>query len=200
MQKIYFTISILILCSCGDKKESSTSQDFIQNDSLKTTLKENTNDEKKSTLVEDKNLDDLGFELMYSETLNDLKLGLSKTQVEKILGIPEEISLNEIWEADGEYHQTYIYKKIGIELDMIGDNDESKKVNMITANKPCNFKTSKNISIGSKITELKTAYEKYYNKDSSDKETFVAGSIYGGVIFTLKNNVVESIFIGAGAE
>ena len=92
------------------------------------------------------------------------------------------------------------YKKLGIELDMIGDNDESKKVNMITVKKPCDYKTNKNIYIGSKISELKAAYGKYYNKEFSDKETFVAGSIYGGVIFTLKNNVVESIFIGAGAE
>ena len=200
MKKLLFTISILILFSCGDKKESSLSTETIKNDTLKTSSKENTIEEKNITLIEEKTLDDLGFELMYTETLNDLKLGLTKIQVEKILGKPEEASLNEVWEADGEYHQTFFYKKLGIELDMIGDNDESKKVNMITINKPCDFKTSKNIYIGSKISELRTAYAQYYNKDFSDKETFVAGSIYGGVIFTLKNNIVESIFIGAGAE
>lgn len=152
------------------------------------------------TTVEEKNLEDLGFTLMYSESLNELKLGLTKVQVETILGFPDEVSLNEIWGADGEYHQTYMYKELGIELDMIGYHDESKKVNMITIHKPCNFKTSKNIHIGSKLSDLRKAYGQYYNKDFSDNETFVAGSIYGGVIFTLKNNVVESIFIGAGAE
>ncbi len=200
MKKIFFSISVLILCSCGDKKESSLSTETIKNDSLKTSSKENTIEEKNKTLVEEKSLDDLGFELMYSETLNDLKLGLTKIQVGKILGEPEEVSLNEVWEADGEYHQTYFYKKLGIELDMVGDNDESKKVNMITINRPCDFKTSRKIRIGSKISELRNEYGQYYNKDFSDKETFVAGSIYGGVIFTLKNNIVESIFIGAGAE
>lgn len=192
MKKIFFSILVLILCSCDNKKESSLSTETIKYDSLKTSSKEN--------FIEEKTLDDLGFELMYSETLNDLKLGLTKIQVENILGEPEEVSLNEVWEADGEYHQTYFYKKLGIELDMIGDNEESKKVNMITINKPCDFKTSRNIYIGSKISELRNAYGQYYNKVFSDKETFVAGSIYSGVIFTLKNNIVESIFIGAGTE
>ena len=80
MKKIFFSISVLILCSCGDKKESSLSTETIKNDSLKTSSKENTIEEKNKTLVEEKSLDDLGFELMYSETLNDLKLGLTKIQ------------------------------------------------------------------------------------------------------------------------
>lgn len=200
MNKLFFTFSILIFCSCADNKESSNSSEIIQNDSFETISTENFNTEETITKEEEKHLNDLGFDLMYSENLNDLKLGLTKFKVEKILGTPSDMSSNEIWGADGEYHQTYNYKELGIELDMIGDNDESKKVNMITINKPCNYKTSRNIHIGSNVSDLKIAYRQYYNKDYSDNETFVAGSIYGGVIFTLKNDVVESIFIGAGAE
>ena len=37
-------------------------------------------------------------------------------------------------------------------------------------------------------------------EDSVPKETFVAGSLYGGLIFNFKNNRVTEIFLGASAE
>jgi hypothetical protein len=120
---------------------------------------------------------------MENETLNQLKLGLELNQVENILGSASDIGTNELWEADGAYHQRFIYKNLGIELDLIGDEKNDKVINTITINQPYDFKTSNNISIGSSYNEVEKFYKKYYNKDFSDKDTFVAVSIYGGVIF-----------------
>lgn len=120
---------------------------------------------------------------MENETLNQLKLGLELNQVENILGSTSDIGTNELWEADGAYHQRFIYKNLGIELDLIGDKKNDKVINTITINQPYDFKTSNNISIGSSYNEVEKFYKKYYNKDFSDKDTFVAVSIYGGVIF-----------------
>ena len=45
------------------------------------------------------------------------------------------------------------------------------------------------------------AYAAEINREESDlPETVVVGSIYGGVVFTMKNGKVVSIFIGAAAE
>lgn len=201
------TLAFLIVISCENKKNMNLETKSESNDSLKkVTSKDSFNssnfkiNEKIKESDKDIDFEELGFALMEQETLNDLKLGLNKKQVEEKIGVASEFSENEIWDADGEYHQTYFYKNLGIELDMIGDNLDTKKVNMITIYKPCKFKTSSGIAIGSKLSELEGEYGKYYNKEFSDKENFVAGSIYGGVIFTLKNNEVESIFIGVSAE
>jgi hypothetical protein len=65
---------------------------------------------------------------------------------------------------------------------------------------PFDYKTSKGISIGSNYQEVEKAYKDYVNAEFSNKESIVAGSIYGGVIFSFKNGKVTSIFIGASAE
>ncbi len=197
MKNIFLIMITLIFISCNNVNEKSTS-DSLLIDSSQAKIEDSLRNKKEP--LKDLNLDDLGFELMEKESLNELRIGLTKIQIEKILGMAPEISTNELWEADGQYHQTYFYKDLGIELDMIGDDEKLKKVNMITIVFPCNYKTSKNISIGSKLIDVQNAYNQYFNKEFSDNETFVAGSIYGGVIFNLKNDTVTSIFIGAAAE
>jgi hypothetical protein len=45
------------------------------------------------------------------------------------------------------------------------------------------------------------AYIREYQKEESETgKTFVAGSIYGGVIFGFKKGKVTQIFIGSAAE
>lgn len=202
----FIVLTFLILISCNNRKNKhlqkiTSSNNELEvtpsNDSLLSNLK---NDESNKEMNNEPDFEELGYELMESETIKDLKLDLDIKQVEESIGVASELSKNEVWSADAEYHQTYFYENLGIELNMVGDKMESKKVNMISIHAPCKFKTSKGIAIGSTLTDLEREYGKYYNKDFSSDETFVAGSIYGGVIFTLKNNLVESIFIGAKAE
>ena len=142
----------------------------------------------------------LGFELMKRESLGKLKLGLTSLDFTGILGAPDNKSPNELWGADAEYHQTYLYTKLGIELDIIGEKEADKKINMITISNPCNYKTSRGISIGSDYREVEQAYKEVLNSKFSNAEQIVAGSIYGGVIFSFENGKVKAIFIGASAE
>jgi hypothetical protein len=116
------------------------------------------------------------------------------------LGKPEKKSALKLWGADGEYHQDYIYKSKGIEIDFIGKKESSKSINMITISKPCALATSNNIRIGSMKEDVERAYDGLINPEFSNSETIVVGSIFGGLVFILKNNKVESIFIGASAE
>ncbi len=140
------------------------------------------------------------FELIKNETINELRLGLSKNQVIKILGNPAKLSKKQISQVDGAYHQTYYYTHLGIELGMVDDNEEEQIVDMIFIQKPCKFKTSRNIAIGSSYSEVEQAYADYYVKEYSSPEEILAGSIYGGVIFKFEKGKVISIFVGAAAE
>lgn len=72
---------------------------------------------------------------------------------------------------------------------------------MITAGARCKLATTRGIKIGSTEAEVRKAYQDVENKEESEAgKSFVAGSIYGGVIFTLEKGRVVEIFMGAAAE
>ena len=79
-----------------------------------------------------------------------------------------------------------------------------KTVSSISIQSPCNLKTKHGIRIWSTEEEVIKAYGKYQDEDAllftKLGDRFLAGSIYGGMIFRFKNGRVKSIFLGAAAE
>jgi hypothetical protein len=145
------------------------------------------------------NYAELGNALM-KERVGDLSLGIDDNAVLKKLGEPDKKSAAQIWGADGMEHQRWHYQSKGIELGMIR-NGSKQVVDRISLEIPCDFKTQRGIQIGSKVAEVQLAYKNELNPSSSRPEsTIVAGTIYGGIIFGIKDGVVNSIFIGAAAE
>lgn len=143
---------------------------------------------------------EIGSAIMQSERIGELHYGLGLKKMIDLLGQPEEKSEPELWGADGEYHQTYQYPEKGIELDLIGKKETDQKINMITVHAPCEYKTQKGIGIGSSIDEVTNAYKDKIDPQASDNEMIVVGSVFGGLLFDMENNKVESIFIGASSE
>jgi hypothetical protein len=144
----------------------------------------------------------LGIALMDSESLGQLKLGLSASDAASFLSETPVQGKVELWGADGLYHQEWIYPKQGITL---GFSSEDKKtpgtIWSITVVHPCALKTKRGIRIGSSEAETLAAYQAEYNKeDSAPGESLVAGSIYGGLCFLIEGHRVSRIFIGAAAE
>ncbi len=154
----------------------------------------------KDTIQTNKDFFNLGIKLIANESINDLKLGLTKDEIIKILGKPDFSSDSEYWEADALFHQIFKYTNQGVEIDFSGENDDNKKTTSITIFSPCKFKTCKNIGIGISRKAVIDSYKDYINPEFSDSTTLVAGSIYAGVIFKMENIKVKSIFIGAAAE
>ena len=71
----------------------------------------------------------------------------------------------------------------------------------MTAAGACQLATARGIKIGSTEAAVKKAYAKERDKEQTKAgESFTAGSIYDGVIFTFKDGKVSQIFIGAAAE
>lgn len=143
---------------------------------------------------------DSGFELMRTESLGELKLELGTTKIKQLFGKPEVKTKSEIWEVDGEYRQDWKYTTKGIELTLKGEFDSTRIVEMITIKKPCELRTKKLIGIGSEYEKVQSAYKDKIDKSTSNTETLVVGSIYGGLIFNFEDKKVKSIFIGASAE
>lgn len=137
------------------------------------------------------------------ESFGDTKLGQPYLETLKALGDPGTKSKAEEWGADGLMHEDWTWKDKGLVLNMSSDKNNvsgTMAVFSIKASAPCHFKTKAGIGIGSSTAEVEEAYRKDINSEESSKEQITVGSVYGGIIFTLKNGKVETIFLGAAAE
>ena len=142
------------------------------------------------------------FDLLYSEGFGDLKIGLSETEVVQILGEPESKGEQQFWGADGLYHQKWNYPQQGITLDMAAETEEgSAMISSIRVQAPSQLTTERGVGIGDSSAKVKQAYAAEEDEAAPiSSDFFVAGSVYGGLIFEFENNRVKEMFLGAVAE
>lgn len=136
------------------------------------------------------------------ETVGGLALEAPAASVLKKFGDPPVIGDNVLMEATGEWVQEWSWPKLGLEINM-GSTAKNgpKTVWSITAGKGSDLVTKRGIKIGSTMEEVRKAYGDVEDKESpASKDSFVAGSVYGGLIFTLNKGKVTQIFLGAAAE
>lgn len=196
-KQILFLISIGILCcSCNSPSADETTGADSLTAITPATSGQIAVEESVDSVV--KNDDEIGFELLKSESIGDLKIGLSALKTKELIGEPLERSKAEKWEADGEVHQNCLYTKEGITLEMIGEGEQI--INSISIIAPCKFKTKKHIGIGSAKEEVLKAYNITIDKLSSESDNITVGTVYGGLMFNFENGKVNSIFIGSSAE
>lgn len=135
------------------------------------------------------------------EQVGKLHLGLSAKEVKQIVPDQPARGPEDLWGADGEYHQEWKYPAAGITLGMVSKKKGGpKSIERITLNSPSKLQTQRGIGIGSTEAEVAKAYGPFRNAEDSTPERFVAGSNFGGVIFDFQQGKVSSIFIGAAAE
>jgi hypothetical protein len=137
-----------------------------------------------------------------SEALGKIKLGQKAADLTPLVGTPDSRGKETEWDAIGELVQEWRFKSHGLVLNMSSKSKGgAKSVLTITATAPCKLMTARGVHIGSTIADVTKAYAKVQDKEESiPGRTFVAGSTYGGVIFTFTDGVVSKIFIGAAAE
>lgn len=137
------------------------------------------------------------------ESFGPLKLGQTATEVLQILGEPGKKEKPVEWGADGMMHEDWTWTPEALELNFASEKGAaagSQQLFSITASEPNTYKTKAGIGIGSSLADLQAAYPKDINKEESSSDQVVVGSVYGGILFTLRNNKVIHIFLGAAAE
>ncbi len=134
------------------------------------------------------------------EAFGKLTLGQAGEDILRILGKPESRGKDVDWEAIGEWVQEWKYQ--GLTLFMASAKKRGAKTLLnVSASPGCTLTTARGIGIGSSEAAVRKAYGALEEKSESTRgETFVAGSIYGGVIFRFTGGKVTGIFIGAAAE
>ena len=142
----------------------------------------------------------LGAALMETESVGLIKIGSTDKEVVKVLGKDAVKGKAEVWGADGLTHQEWNYKKEGVSLGFV-NSGKKWLVSTIGIEKPCALKTSRNIGIKSTRADVQKAYGNEIDPENAgDASKIIAGSLFGGVVFTIEKDVVTAIFIGASAE
>jgi len=137
------------------------------------------------------------------ENFGPLKLGQHYSKTLEAVGQPDSKSKPIEWAADGLFHEDWTWKENGLVLNMSFDKtniDSTLSIYTITATAPCDFKTKAGLGIGSSYAEVEAAYKKDIDPEATDKTQITVGSVYGGIIFSFKNDKVNKIFLGAEAE
>ena len=140
---------------------------------------------------------------MAAEGIGALRLDMPAAEVLAATPCPPAKGREVFEAASGDYVQTWTMPACGLELKMRGERKGGPKtVGGIEAKAPCDLPTAKGIRIGSPEKDVVAAYGRFRDKDGASRpgKTFVAGSIYGGLMFTIKNGRVAGMFLGAAAE
>ena len=129
-----------------------------------------------------------------------LKLKMSGDYLEQILSESAEKEDWVNWGADGSDHANWKYEKQGVLANMIMEGMENPhpEIFSLTLFSPFSGTDKHKIGIGS--SREKVLQEYGYAMEDSSGSSLVAGTIYGGIIFTIQNDTVAQIFVGAAAE
>jgi hypothetical protein len=142
-------------------------------------------------------------ERLGSTSVGWLSEGLAAKKALEKLGPPTKKEARFEEGASGDFLEIWSWPAKGVSLDVTAPNmtDPVDKVRGFTVSAPFKGETARGISLGSTEAEVRAAYADCLDPRVDQKgQSVVAGSIYGGMFFSIKDGQVSSIFVGAGAE
>jgi len=187
----WVTISALSLLGCGTTRESL--MPCVDTDSV--------------------SAESCRVERLGEERLGGLSLGTPMAEVMKILGPADEVGEPFEEGATGEIVTTYAWTKKGIRIDSARGSVEPdpnpagsaptmiEYARSIDVSAPFSGKTLRGIAIGALESDVVRAYRETLDPQATlAGEKVAAGSLFGGMLFTIEGGRVTSIFLGAAAE
>ncbi|MBK6920975.1 MAG: hypothetical protein IPH07_26505 [Deltaproteobacteria bacterium] len=135
------------------------------------------------------------------ESVGELHVGMTPAEVEAKLGKPSKTTKIQEEGATGEFVQTWRYPAAGIEVGLSATTKNgAQTVRSLSAGPTCKLPLGWGLAIGSTRAEVEAIYGSNFEAETTTPETFVAGSIYGGAIYTFVDGKVTHLFLGAAAE
>lgn len=134
------------------------------------------------------------------QQLGRLRLGLTESELAE-LGPPRTIGKPVVEGATGLTVQRRSYPSKGLTITWSREKDaDAWRVERFTAVPPNSWKTPQGIGLGSPAEKVRSTYASLLDPESSGSSQLVVGSIYGGIVFSIKKGKVSRIFVGAAAE
>lgn len=138
------------------------------------------------------------FTLYNSESLGPLRAGMSDKEIVAALGKPKKKAKPQEEGATGAWVSAWTWRDAAAV--MTGDSktgpSQARSVEIHGASK---LATKQGIHIGSTRAEVEKAYPRSADDDKSDPNSYLAGSVYGGLRFVFAKDRVSLIEIGAFA-
>ncbi len=127
---------------------------------------------------------------LYEATIKEMFGGIGVDNLVSKLGAP----IKKVEKSD----YTRWYFKQGIEIDVVKQNDSFYMLfNYIYISPKSKIKIPRNVGVGSSKTDVLVSYKNEIDKELSKNDNIVLGA--NEIIFVIKNDRVESIFISTGA-
>lgn len=142
------------------------------------------------------------FALMKEERLGPLRVDQPTAEAKRLIPCPVQRGPVERWGADGDDHQAWTAPACGLTLDVgAAESAGRQTIRAITLTRPSAWKTRRGLGVGSTEREVIAAYGRDRERETSvPGERLVAGTVYGGLVFTFHQGRVTRIFLGAAAE
>ncbi len=131
------------------------------------------------------------------QALGPLRIGMTEAQVVKVVGKPKSKSPAEMMGATGDYVGNWDFGDVNLQMSA-GKPKGPFRVTAISVAAPSRFKTPEGVGIGATRSELAAVYGTYFGH-TNDKNEVLVGSVYFGLLFTLEEERVTGMFLGAMA-
>jgi hypothetical protein len=134
--------------------------------------------------------------------LGPLHLGLTGDELVALYGEPATRQRLEEMGATGMWVGDWTWPKLGIVVQMGATSEKGPiAAEAFTVEAPFGEATDRGIKIGDPVAKVAKAYGDVYDPLGSRKDDlYVAGSLFGGILFRHEAGKVTSIFVGAAAE
>ena len=196
----FSALAALFLFSCGDDKpgENGNPDDSLKVDTSAVHDTTSGSDTTSATIGKGDHARPKG---PMGEEVGAIYVGMPEEGVVKEMGEAKEKTPLKKSQVDGMEHQEWKYPSKGLVVGMVKDGEEMV-VDQITLSGKSPLKTARKVGIGSTREEVKTAYLDDIDPESDplDDEHIVIGSAYEGILFTMEDQVVTKVFVGASAE
>ena len=144
-----------------------------------------------------------GFDLG-REAFGPLRIGLPAKEMHRLMGDWKQLSEPVLWAADGLEHWEAAYELPGILVGLarVPGDEAGAFVSSILAAGPREWKTARGLGIGDPVELVMSLYadaiDPLWNTDLSRE--ILIGSLYGGMLVSLEDGLVVSLYLGAMAE
>ena len=136
------------------------------------------------------------FDLFNSESIGPLKPGIDENVVISVLGQPTSKSKAVVEAATGDTVSNWKWAQASISMSR---DDKKRWVALsVSITGPETLETRQHIHIGSTRRELEKAYIRA-PEDEGKQDSYLVGSVYGGLLFGLDHDRVSRISLGAFA-
>jgi hypothetical protein len=141
------------------------------------------------------------FPLLREETFGALKAGMNVADLQAAVPGIKAKGKCESSEATGDSTRVMLDKKAGVEAGVTCEGAKNLEVQWLKITAPSKLESERGVAIGDSADEVKKLYGDVLSEETEPtEESIVAGSIYGGLGFTLADGKVTEMFLGAMAE